>query len=109
MTDRRDRGAAAVEMAIVLDVGSRRVVGWALRSSLETELVLAALHVALGVRPAPQLHHSDRGVQYASDAYRRVLERRGIIELGRGWIRVKCLKQLQTYAALLLAFCLNNF
>lgn len=66
-------------LAIVLDVGSRRVVGWALRSSLETELVLAALHVALGVRPAPQLHHSDRGVQYASDAYRRVLERRGII------------------------------
>lgn len=37
------------------------------------------------------------------------LERRGIIELGRGWIRVKCLKQLQTYAALVLAFCLNNF
>jgi CRP/FNR family transcriptional regulator, cyclic AMP receptor protein len=37
------------------------------------------------------------------------LERRGIIELGRGWIRVKCLKQLQTYAAILFAFCLNTF
>lgn len=37
------------------------------------------------------------------------LERRGIIELGRGSIRVKCLKQLQTYAALLFAFCLNTF
>jgi transposase InsO family protein len=65
-------------LAIVLDVGSRRVVGWALRSSLETELVLAAVHVALGSRPAPQLHHSDRGAQYASYAYREVLERRGI-------------------------------
>src|SRR5215218_2503838 len=37
------------------------------------------------------------------------LERRGIIELGRGWIRVKCLKELQTYAGLLLAFCCNVF
>jgi CRP/FNR family transcriptional regulator len=37
------------------------------------------------------------------------LERRGIIELGRGSIRVKCLKELQTYAVLLLAFCLNTF
>ncbi len=65
-------------LAIVLDIGSRRVVGWAVRSTLETDLVLAALHVALGSRPAPQLHHSDRGVQYASYAYRDVLERRGI-------------------------------
>jgi putative transposase len=65
-------------LAIVLDVGSRRVVGWALRGSLETELVLAATHIALGSRPAPQLHHSDRGVQYASYAYREVLERHGI-------------------------------
>jgi len=37
------------------------------------------------------------------------LERRGIIDLGRGWIRVKCLKELQTYAGLLLAFCCNVF
>ena len=65
-------------LAVVLDIGSRRVVGWALRSSLETELVLAALHVALGSRPTPRLHHSDRGAQYASSAYRRALARRGI-------------------------------
>ena len=65
-------------LAIVLDVGSRRVVGWALRSSFDTELVLAALHIALGSRPAPRLHHSDRGAQYASYVYREVLERRGI-------------------------------
>jgi putative transposase len=65
-------------LAIVLDLGSRRVVGWAVRSSLEMELVHAALQVALGTRPVPQLHHSDRGTQYASYAYRGILEHRGI-------------------------------
>jgi putative transposase len=65
-------------LAVVLDLGSRRVVGWAVRSSLETELVLAALHTALGSRPAPALHHSDRGVQYASYAYQDVLQHHGI-------------------------------
>lgn len=65
-------------LAVVLDVGSRRIVGWAVRDSLEAELVLAALHVALGARPAPQLHHSDRGTQYASHAYRELLAGRGI-------------------------------
>jgi putative transposase len=65
-------------LAVVLDLGSRRVVGWAMRTSLETELVLAAMHVALGCRPAPQLHHSDRGSQYASHDYRALLDTRGI-------------------------------
>jgi transposase InsO family protein len=65
-------------LAIVLDLGSRRVVGWAVRSSLAVELVQGALHVALGTRPAPQLHHSDRGSQYASDAYGALLDQRGI-------------------------------
>lgn len=65
-------------LAIVLDLGSRRVVGWAVRPSLESELVRAALHVALGTRPVPHLHHSDRGVQYASHNYRAVLDARGI-------------------------------
>jgi putative transposase len=65
-------------LAVVLDLGSRRVVGWAVRDSLEGELVLAALHVALGTRPAPQLHHSDRGTQYASHAYREILAARAI-------------------------------
>lgn len=65
-------------LAIVLDLGSRRVIGWAVRASLEVDLVLAALHVALATRPRPHLHHSDRGSQYASYAYRAVLERRGI-------------------------------
>jgi putative transposase len=65
-------------LAVVLDLGSRRVVGWAVRSSLETALVLAALHTGLASRPTPALHHSDRGVQYASYAYQDVLQQRGI-------------------------------
>jgi transposase InsO family protein len=65
-------------LAVVLDLGSRRIVGWAIRTSLETELVLAAVHVALGARPVPQLHHSDRGSQYASHDYRALLAARGI-------------------------------
>jgi len=68
-------------LAVVLDLASRRIVGWATRPHLETELPLAALHLALGTRrPAPGLlHHSDRGVQYASVAYQQVLATHGII------------------------------
>jgi putative transposase len=65
-------------LAVVLDLGSRRIVGWAVRDSLEAELVTAALHVALGTRPQPELHHSDRGSQYASHSYRTLLAAHGI-------------------------------
>jgi putative transposase len=67
-----------VYLAVVLDLGSRRVVGWALRAGLTVDLVLAALHVALATRPRPQLHHSDRGSQYASHVYRAALATHGI-------------------------------
>jgi transposase InsO family protein len=61
-------------LAVILDLASRRVVGWALRTRLEQELALAALRMALGHRGARGgLHHSDRGVQYASLAYQRLL------------------------------------
>jgi transposase InsO family protein len=55
-----------VYLAVVLDLFSRKVVGWALRDSLETELISAALQSAVeSRRPAGQelLHHSDRGCQ----------------------------------------------
>jgi putative transposase len=67
-------------LAIVLDLRSRRVVGWAMRHTLEWELARDALAMALGQRqPAPGLvHHSDRGVQYACDGYRTVLSERAI-------------------------------
>ena len=65
-------------LAVVLDLASRRVVGWALRTRLDHPLALAALEMALAHRGAPpQLHHSDRGLQYASLAYQRLLRRVG--------------------------------
>ncbi len=68
-------------LAVVLDLASRRVVGWAVREAMETDPVLAALHAALADRrPAPGLvHHSDRGSQYASGAYRALLAQHGAV------------------------------
>jgi putative transposase len=69
-----------VYLAVILDACSRRVIGWALGRTLEDELTLAALRRALEQRrPAPGLvHHSDRGVQYASRDYTALLQARGI-------------------------------
>jgi transposase InsO family protein len=61
-------------LAVILDLATRRVVGWALRTRLDQELALAALRMALTHRGARGgLHHSDRGVQYASRAYQALL------------------------------------
>lgn len=65
-------------LAVVLDLFSRRVVGWAVSERIDRQLVLAALGSALHGRPAPLLHHSDRGSQYASEDYRRALKEKGI-------------------------------
>lgn len=69
-----------VYLAVILDAWSRKVVGWALGRTLETELALAALRMALNARhPAPGLiHHSDRGVQYAAAAYVALLAEHAI-------------------------------
>jgi putative transposase len=70
-----------VFLAVLLDVASRRVVGWHVSASLETEVALVALRRALATRrPAPGLiHHTDRGVQYASAAYRAALAAVGAV------------------------------
>jgi transposase InsO family protein len=59
-------------MAAVMDLYSRKIVGWSVSDSLETSLVLDALHQALKTRcPGEELMlHSDRGSQYTSDEYR---------------------------------------
>jgi putative transposase len=64
-----------VYLAVILDAFSRRVIGWALDRTLEAALTLEALHMALAQRRArPGLvHHSDRGVQYASREYTQLL------------------------------------
>jgi putative transposase len=73
--------AEFVYLAVVLDGCSRRVIGWALDRTLEDDLAIAALQMALQRRsPAPGLvHHSDRGVQYASRDYTSLLLDHGCI------------------------------
>jgi putative transposase len=70
-----------VYLAVVLDLLSRKVVGWALGASLATELVSSALRRAVeSRRPEGRqlLHHSDRGCQYTSEAYQQILASLGI-------------------------------
>jgi len=69
-----------VYLAVILDAFSRRVIGWALGRTLEGELTLAALRMALSSRQiSPGLvHHSDRGVQYAATEYVDLLTQRNI-------------------------------
>jgi putative transposase len=71
--------AEFVYLAVVLDAYSRRVIGWALGRTLEAGLAVSALTMALRQRrPAPGLvHHSDRGVQYASHEYTDLLKQHG--------------------------------
>jgi transposase InsO family protein len=98
-----------VYLAVVLDAWSRRVVGWALGSELTTSIPKQALLAALVDRqPEPGLvHHSDRGVQYASSEYVEVLEQHQIIASmsrpGNPWDNAQCesfmktLKQEEVY------------
>jgi transposase InsO family protein len=73
-------GEGWLYLAAVLDLATRKVVGWAMRDHLRTELAAAALVMATQrQRPGPGLvHHSDRGSQYASGAYRELLARAGM-------------------------------
>lgn len=70
-----------IYLAIVLDAFSRRCIGWALGHRLTADLALAALRMALRERDVPEglVHHSDRGVQYASDDYTALLNENGVL------------------------------
>jgi len=71
-------GEGWLYLAVILERASRRIVGWAVRSHLGQELARSALAMALQHhRPAGGIHHSDRGVQYASHAYRQLLQQSG--------------------------------
>jgi transposase InsO family protein len=95
-------GRADVFLAVVMDAFSRKVVGWNLGSRLTTELALTALTNAIeSRRPAPGLiHHSDRGVQYASDAYIDMLLQHGMIPSmsrpGNPYDNAKCERFMKT-------------
>ena len=67
-------------LAVIVDLYGRRVVGWAMSDRLKDDLTRQALAMAIQQRQPPRglIHHSDRGRQYASAAYRRQLTRQGI-------------------------------
>lgn len=68
-------------LAIVLDFHSRRIVGWAISDRLKRDLALRALQRAITMRQPPPglIHHSDRGSQYCSDDYRRLVKNAGMV------------------------------
>ena len=74
-------GQGWLYLVAVLDLFSRRVVGWAMHQILDASLVIAALRMALSQRRPVQalIIHSDRGAQFASAAYRQVLTQQGLI------------------------------
>lgn len=67
-------------LAVLMDLASRRIVGWSMKDRISSELTIAALDMAVQQRQpkADLMHHSDRGSQYACEVYRRALETRGI-------------------------------
>ena len=68
-------------VAVVLDLYSRRVVGWSMQPTMTAQLVMDALLMAIFRRGRPRavLHHSDQGSQYTSEDFQRLLESHGII------------------------------
>ena len=91
-----------VYMAVILDAYSRRVIGWHLDNVLDDSLSLAALRMALEGRTVQPglVHHSDRGVQYASGDYTDLLKKNGIdismSRKGNPWDNAKCESFMKT-------------
>jgi putative transposase len=91
-----------VFLAVILDAFSRRVIGWALDRTLEDQLTLAALKMALSRRNVEPglVHHSDRGSQYASGVYTDLLKESGIgvsmSRKGNPWDNAACESFMKT-------------
>ncbi len=91
-----------VYLAVMLDAYSRRVIGWALDRTLQDRLTITALEMALAQRGATAglVHHSDRGVQYASHDYTRILQEHGIrismSRTGNPWDNAACESFMKT-------------
>jgi len=68
-------------LATIMDLYSRKIIGWSLRERLIKELVISALHMVTKQRKlsVDLLLHSDRGSQYASELYQKLLKRNGIV------------------------------
>ena len=91
-----------VFLAVILDAHSRRVIGWALDRTLEDELTLGALRMALARRIVEPglVHHSDGGTQYASTEYTNLLKDHGITismsRKGHPWDNAACESFMKT-------------
>jgi transposase InsO family protein len=91
-----------VFLAVILDAYSRRVIGWALDRTMEDELTLTALRMALARRAVEPglVHHSDRGSQYASNDYTDLLKANGIeismSRKGHPWDNAACESFMKT-------------
>jgi putative transposase len=91
-----------VYLAVILDAYSRRVIGWALDRTMEDELTLSALRMALSRRVVESglVHHSDRGSQYASGDYTDLLKEKGIVismsRKGNPWDNAACESFMKT-------------
>jgi transposase InsO family protein len=91
-----------VYMAVVLDAFSRRVIGWSLNRSLRSTVAVDALQHAIDTRKPPPglVHHSDRGVQYASDEYTDLLRKHGatcsMSRVGNPYDNARCESFLKT-------------
>lgn len=66
-------------MAVILDLHSRRVIGWAVSNRMKRDLAIRALKMAIALRQPPKgcIHHTDRGSQYCSHDYQKILRRHG--------------------------------
>ena len=91
-----------MDLALVLDAYSRRVIGWALDRTMDSGLTLAALEQAIAIRQPPPglVHHSDRGSQYASAEYVDRREACGAVlsmsRPGRPWENGRCESCIKT-------------
>lgn len=68
-------------LAVVLDLHSRRVIGWAVSNRMKRDLAIRALNMAIALRRPPKgcIHHSDRGSQYCSHDYQKILRQHGFV------------------------------
>ena len=80
-----------VYLAVILDLYSRKVIGWGISKKIDTKLALSALNMAILQRnpEAGVIHHSDRGVQYLSDDYTKVLK--------QNYFRISCSRKGNPY------------
>ena len=94
-----------VYLAVVLDRWSRKVIGWRLSRSLQSAVAVEALEQALASRRPPSglVHHSDRGIQYASEEYTRILDAHCILpsmsRAGNPWDNAACESFMKTLKA----------